>query len=1164
MAGIDDTLCKHIGDESEHGSADGGSLKRPEQRSRSGRRRQRTIRFRLACLVLACVLPVCLIAGFLVYYSYQHKRRAVESSVVETARALSLVIDREFANMQACVTTLATSPSLATGDLSSFHRQAQLVLRDYQGSDIILADSTGQQLVNSFVPFGKPLPRRNVPAAVRGIYATGKPVISNLFKGAVTGRLLLSVDVPVFRGDRVVYDLALTAPAEHLLLVLSQQRISPQWTISIFDRNFVMAARTRFPERYVGMQGNPALLKRLTETSEGSVDIVNKEGVEILAIFSRSATTGWTVTIGIPKALFIADIWQSLKWAVCGIALLSITGIGLALFLARRIAGSINALIAPALALGSGEPVDISQLDLAETNKVGQSLVRASELLQQRTAERERAEAARRQAEELERSNAELKQREQDALAHTAELLAIIADRKRAEDESRASEERLRLMGDNLPYSIVYQYTHEPDGTPRFLYVSAGVERLNGVKAEEVLNDAGVLHRQFLAEELPALLEAEMSSARDLSVFEREVQMRLPDGRIRWMHLRSRPRRLPDGGTVWDGVQTDITERKLAEEALREQAELLDLAHDTIMVRNLDGTIRFWNHGAEEMYGYSKEQATGKISYNLLWTVFPKPLAEIEADLLQEGRWEGELIQTAQGGTRIVVDGRWVLQRDKNGQACGVMEINNDITDRKRAEENLRQSEHRFSSLAEATFEGIVITEAGRIVEANEQLARMLGYELQEIIGRDVSSFIFPEDRDRVLANILQAKESWTEHRMHRKDGSVIVVAAHGRPSTYQNSAVRLTALRDITERKRVEEALRESEERFRSMYEKAAVGIQQLANDGRLLMVNAALCRMLGYDESELLGRDVLDLTHPDDLARDNAVRGPTIRGERDWHEIEKRYIHRDGSPVWVHITSSVVKDGSGHPLYRVAIVQDITERKRAEEALLRAEKLASVGRMASTIAHEINNPLETIGHAVYLALTDPETSPKAKSYLELAVQELERVTHITKQTLAFHRVDKTPTLIDLRASVDSILKLFAPRLQARGITVVKRYAEVECIRAGGGEIQQVISNLLSNSMDAVPNHGKIQFRVSRSVGRNGSRLIRFTIADTGSGIPPERLKNIFEPFFTTKEVVGTGLGLWVSKQIVDKHGAKIRVRSKVGKGTVFSIVFPIAEGTT
>ena len=229
-------------------------------------------------------------------------------------------------------------------------------------------------------------------------------------------------------------------------------------------------------------------------------------------------------------------------------------------------------------------------------------------------------------------------------------------------------------------------------------------------------------------------------------------------------------------------------------------------------------------------------------------------------------------------------------------------------------------------------------------------------------------------------------------------------------------------------------------------------------------------------------------------------------LRQVGQW-EGELRHTTKDGREVFVSVRQQLIVGTDG--VERVLETnRDITERRRSEQALLRSEKLASVGRMASTIAHEINNPLETIGHAVYLAFTDPETPVKAKSYLELATQELERVTHITKQTLAFNREDKKPTLIDLRTSVDSIVKLFAPRLQARGITVEKRYAEVGCIRAIGGEIQQVISNLLSNSMDATPKQGKIRLRVSRSAGRNGSRLVRFTIADTGTGIPPRTVK--------------------------------------------------------
>ena len=383
------------------------------------------------------------------------------------------------------------------------------------------------------------------------------------------------------------------------------------------------------------------------------------------------------------------------------------------------------------------------------------------------------------------------------------------------------------------------------------------------------------------------------------------------------------------------------------------------------------------------------------------------------------------------------------------------------------------------------------------------------------------------------------------------------------------------------------------------SMFEGSPMPVATVAGAKHIVCyVNPVFCSLVGKSKSELIGSPFAEmvpgdgcLSLLDQVYRTGKAETHTEPEHSEAHPVYWSYamwpvLGADERPVGVMIQVtetarfhqqatamnqelllSVVRQ---HELTAVEerlnaqLQLEITEHMRAEKALLRSEKLASVGRMASTIAHEINNPLETVGHAVYLALTDPGTSQQAKSYLDLAVKELERVTHITKQTLAFNREDKTPTLIDLRASVDSIVKLYAPRLKSRGITVEKRYAEVECIRAGGGEIQQVISNLLSNSMDATPSHGRIELRVSRSSGSNGSRLVRFTIADTGSGIPPEQLKQIFEPFFTTKEIVGTGLGLWVTKQIVEKHGATIRVRSKLGRGTVFSIAFPIAEGTT
>jgi two-component sensor histidine kinase/PAS domain-containing protein len=378
------------------------------------------------------MLPVCLMAGLFVYYSYQHKRHSVESNVLLVVRDFSTAVDQELSTVQATLTTLATSPALESGDLGAFQHQIREVLRQYPDSQIALVDSTGQELVHSQVPFGQPLPKPNNPAAVRHVFATGRPVISNLFKGPLTGLPMVTVEVPVFRGEQVIYVLALSIPAKRLGSDLSQRSIPPGWTLAIMDRNLVLVVRSRLPERYVGTPTSPALAKRASEITEGSVEYIGKEGADLLSIFTRSATSGWLTAVGIPETEFSAEIWQSLKWAICGIALFLIISIGAALHFARRIAGSIEALIIPALAVGSGEPVRVDQLDLAETVKVGQALVKASDRLQQHAVKQRRAEAELKQhRDQLEKL---VKERTKQLEVANAQLQADITERKRAEE----------------------------------------------------------------------------------------------------------------------------------------------------------------------------------------------------------------------------------------------------------------------------------------------------------------------------------------------------------------------------------------------------------------------------------------------------------------------------------------------------------------------------------------------------------------------------------------------------------------------------------------------------------------------------------------------------------------------------------------------------------
>ena len=185
------------------------------------------------------------------------------------------------------------------------------------------------------------------------------------------------------------------------------------------------------------------------------------------------------------------------------------------------------------------------------------------------------------------------------------------------------------------------------------------------------------------------------------------------------------------------------------------------------------------------------------------------------------------------------------------------------------------------------------------------------------------------------------------------------------------------------------------------------------------------------------------------------------------------------------------------------VVTMTDITERKLAEAALLRSEKLVSVGRMASTITHEINNPLEAVGNLLYLAMIDPQIPPEIKPHLDRVVDERDRGSHITQQSLAFHRDTGAQSMVDLREIVNGVLKLFARRLQAKEITVKTRYCGSIEIKALGGEIRHVLANLLSNSLDATVSGGRIALRLSQMSGRDGSPRVRFNIADTGSGIP-------------------------------------------------------------
>jgi PAS domain S-box-containing protein len=369
-------------------------------------------------------------------------------------------------------------------------------------------------------------------------------------------------------------------------------------------------------------------------------------------------------------------------------------------------------------------------------------------------------------------------------------------------------------------------------------------------------------------------------------------------------------------------------------------------------------------------------------------------------------------------------------------------------------------------------------------------------------------------------------------------------------------------AFLDITERKRMEEALRQSERLYRAIGDSIDYGIWMCDGDGRNIYASESFLKLVGLTQEQCSDFGWVKALHPDDADRTITAWKECVRTRGHW-EVEQRYRGVDGRLHPILARGVPVRDDKGQLTHWVGIHLDISRLKDAERALMRSEKLAATGRLAATIAHEINNPLEAVTNLLYLIAAEPDPS-RVRKFANLASAELARVSHITRQTLGFYRDSSAPQPVCLSDLLDGVLSLYDKEFHARKVVCEKHYDTPGEIQGFAGEMRQVLSNLIQNALDATPEGGTIRIwtRPSRKGRENGVSVF---ISDDGPGIKPENQQKIFEPFFTTKGQKGTGLGLWVSKDLVQKHGGIIRVRSSENtrrKGTCFWIFIPYRTG--
>jgi PAS domain S-box-containing protein len=451
----------------------------------------------------------------------------------------------------------------------------------------------------------------------------------------------------------------------------------------------------------------------------------------------------------------------------------------------------------------------------------------------------------------------------------------------------------------------------------------------------------------------------------------------------------------------------------------------------------------------------------------------------------------------------------------------------------------------------------------GNIIGWNESASRIFGYSENEVLGQSNLLLVPPElhHDEGLILHRLTAGEQIDHYGAVRvkKNGEKFPVSITVAPIRGEGGRIagisKIT--RDLADRAKTDD----SRFRLAAIVDSAEDAIVSKDLNGIVKTWNQGAYRMFGYTEEEMVGQPILRLI-PEELhyEEDEILRKLRAGGRVDHYETIR--VKKSGERFNVSVTISPIRDASGRVIGASKIARDMSDRRRMEALVVQAEKLAATGRMAASIAHEINNPLESLINLIFLARQNSPPGGKAYTHLLTAEQELERVGHIARQTLGYYRDTGAPVDVHLHELLENVLEVYRAKLIANGLTVEKRFDDLQKITVSRGEMLQVLSNLITNAMDAMRNGGVLSLSAKKISGPSGEG-IQVTIRDTGTGIKQENLEKIFEPFFTTKGNLGTGIGLWIARQLVERRGGQISVSSSAelgSSGTSVTVFVPFA----